>query len=76
MVKTKTVTFNMPVELHWQLKVLVGSKKMSRFVCDAVQERISDQKKQLRAAYLEARMDSKRESAIHEWRITEGENWQ
>ncbi|MBI1976210.1 MAG: hypothetical protein HYS56_01735 [Candidatus Omnitrophica bacterium] len=76
MVKTKAVTFNMPVELHWQLRVLVGPKKMSRFVCDAVKERISDQKKRLRDAYLAARQDSRREKAIDEWKITEGENWQ
>ncbi|GEM_PF-4342076 len=74
--KTKTVTFNMPVDLHWQLRVLVGPMHMSQFVCGAVREKISEAKKKLRYSYMKAEKDRKRTAAIHEWNITEGENWQ
>lgn len=73
--KTRAVTLSMPVELHWQLRTLVGAKKMSRFVCNAVREKISDEKDHLRHAYRQAEKDRSRKKTIGEWSLTEGEYW-
>ena len=74
--KTKSVTFNMPVELHWQLRTLVGHKKMSQFVCEAVRGKISEQEKKLKNSYIDAQKEQERNRVIEEWKLTEGEHWQ
>ncbi|MBI4352912.1 MAG: hypothetical protein HY593_03205 [Candidatus Omnitrophica bacterium] len=72
---TKAVTFSMPVFLHHQLQLLVGRSKMSQFVCEAVQEKISEEKKRLRKAYMDAKGDSERNKTLKEWSLTEAEGW-
>ena len=71
----KAVTFNMPVEVYQQLRLLVGPKKMSRFVSHAVQKMLSEEKHKLEHAYKEAENDKERKKSIKEWHVTEGENW-
>jgi len=72
----KHVTFNMPVSLHHQLRVFVGTNKMSKFVCAAVQDKLAEERRRLRQAYMEAEKERNRKETLDEWKITEGEGWE
>jgi hypothetical protein len=71
----KIVTFNMPVTLHNHLKLFVGNKKMSKFVAEAVQDKIRKMETNLKDAYLSANNDNIRNQEIKSWENTEFEDW-
>ncbi len=72
---TKPVTFNMPQALHQQLRIFVGPNKMSRFVCQAIGEKMLHEKKKLKEAYLEARGDVSRQRTSRDWDLLDTESW-
>ncbi|MBI1870405.1 MAG: hypothetical protein HYS07_04340 [Chlamydiae bacterium] len=73
--KMRTVTFLMPAFIHQQLRLLVGPKKMGRFISQAVLERLSEEQKQLRQFYIKAEKDKTRKKVISEWSRIEAEHW-
>ena len=71
----KIVSFNMPVSLHNHLKLFIGNKKMSRFVVEAVQEKMTKMEQELKSAYLSSNNDKKRNQEIAVWEDTDLEGW-
>ncbi len=73
--KKISVTFSIPVELNNMLHSMIDRRKLSRFVAQALEHALSEQKQALKEAYLQASKDPDRLRTIKEWEELEGEGW-
>lgn len=74
--KKTNVTFSMPLETHRLLQSLVGKRKMSSFVTDAVDKALETKMEALKQAYIEADSDPDRKKAVKEWSALDVEGWE
>ncbi len=74
--KKINVTFSLPSETHKLLRSLVGQRKMSSFVSEAIKQALNEKKDHLKAAYIEAEKDPDRKKSIEEWDALESEGWE
>jgi len=73
--KKISVTFSIPVELNNMLHSMIDRRKLSRFVTQALEHALNEQKQALKEAYLQASKDPDRLKTIKEWESLEGEGW-
>ena len=65
----------MDEELYRSLKRAAGNRGMSRFIAEAVRERLRDTEKRLRDEYSEAENDLDRQEIVKDWDAVDTEGW-
>ena len=65
----------MEEELYRRLKMAAGSRGMSRFIAEAVREKLRDSESRLREEYQAAENDPGRQEIVKDWDAIETEGW-
>jgi len=75
--KTVNQTFSLPTDLSAELHAYVKHREMSRFVADAVRDKLKSKKEELSKAYRMANKDAgQKEAAEWEGTLADGaDNW-
>lgn len=71
--KTLSVTIN--DDLYNVLKHSIPARKISKFVCEALADKLEQKNQTLYQAYLEASQDQDRESELQDWDHASLESW-
>ncbi|MBX9696520.1 MAG: hypothetical protein K2X53_00370 [Alphaproteobacteria bacterium] len=71
----RTLSVTISDALYTNLKRSVSSQKISKFVSEAVSEKLTKKKEALYQSYLEASQDTEREKEIKDWDSLSVENW-
>ena len=71
----RTMSVSMDEELYRSLKRAAGNRGMSRFIAEAVRERLRDTEKRLRDEYSEAENDLDRQEIVKDWDAVDTEGW-
>ncbi|MBA3954613.1 hypothetical protein H0X48_04820 [Candidatus Dependentiae bacterium] len=74
--KTKNVTFSIPINLINTLHSRVNKRELSRFVVKALQKALEEEAITLKAAYSDANNDADRLEALEDWQNLDSESWQ
>jgi hypothetical protein len=69
-----TISVILTDTLYNKLKAIIPNKKISKFVAQAVEEKLSEEP--LYKAYAEAYKDKDRNKEINLWNNIDGEHWQ
>jgi metal-responsive CopG/Arc/MetJ family transcriptional regulator len=69
------MSVSMDEELYRSLKRAAGNRGMSRFIAEAVRERLRDTEKRLRDEYSEAENDLDRQEIVKDWDAVDTEGW-
>jgi len=72
----RTLSITMSDDLYDSLKHAVASRKISRFVREAVAEKLNKKREILYQAYLEASYDVEREKELNDWDSISVEAWE
>ena len=67
--KKINVTFSLPEDTHKKLQSLVGRRKMSAFVAQAIDKELEKQVHALKQAYIEAEADVGRQKVVNDWAV-------
>ncbi len=73
--KKINVTFSLPKETVDLMQGLIGRRKLSSFVSEALKKALEEKVEELRNAYIEANTDPDRQETIKAWSKIDGENW-
>ncbi|OJW49134.1 MAG: hypothetical protein BGO67_11265 [Alphaproteobacteria bacterium 41-28] len=65
----RTLSITISEDLYDNLKHTVSSRQISKFVSEAVKEKLCKKNEELYQAYLEASQDLEREQELKEWDI-------
>jgi hypothetical protein len=68
--KTINQTFSLPSASSEALHAYVKRREMSRFVAEAIEDKLKAKKEKLRQAYLIANEDAGQLEATHDWEVT------
>lgn len=71
----RTLSITMSDDLYAILKHTVASRKISKFVSDAIAEKLDKKRELLYQAYLEADHDIEREKELKDWDAVSIESW-
>ena len=71
----KTMSVSIDDRIYSALKRAAGPRGMSRFIADAVKERLALADKKLVAEYREAALDADRLAAEKDWETTDVDGW-
>ena len=71
----RTLSVVLADDLYDRIKHSVPSRKISKFVSEAVEVKLQDQTNKLYNAYLEASKDRDREEDLEEWDTINVESW-
>ncbi|MCX5921727.1 MAG: hypothetical protein NTX86_00120 [Candidatus Dependentiae bacterium] len=76
--KTKNITFSLPIELVSLLQASVGKRELSKFATQAIKKALEEKNKSLKSAYAAANEDPDRIRAIKDWESldSESEGWE
>lgn len=74
--KKVNVTFSIPPEIHKLLKSLIGQRKMSSFVAEAIKKALEQKKRLLEHAYIEAEQDKATQKELKDWDALDVEDWE
>ncbi len=72
----RTLSITMQEELYYRLKRLVPQRQVSKFVTQAVEEKLDEKREELYNSYREAYQDQDREAEIKVWSAVDVETWQ
>ena len=72
--RTLSITIN--DDLYNSLKHTVPARKISKFVSEALVEKLAQKREKLYKAYLEASQDEDREADLHVWDHLSVESWE
>ena len=76
MIKTMhTISVILNDNLYQKLKAIVPNRKISKFVAEAVNEKLSQKSAALHKAYMEAYKDKDRNKECKLWDDISGEDW-
>lgn len=73
--KSRNITFSMPIELINKLQSITRKRQLSKFVVRALEKAIEEENQSLRAAYIAAEQDEDRLKTIQEWSVLDFEDW-
>ncbi len=73
--KKVNVTFSIPSDTHKLLHSLVGQRKMSLFVTQAINDALQEKTELLKKAYAQAENDPDRNETISDWSALDLEDW-
>lgn len=73
--KTKNVTFSMPIELVNSLHAKVGKRDLSKFVCQTIEKALAERANKLKSAYAEANEDPGQNEVSEDWKFVDNEGW-
>lgn len=73
--KKTNVTFSIPREIVELMQGLVGRRKMSSFVAEAINKALEEKVAALKEAYAQANVDPDRAEVIKDWAAIEGDGW-
>lgn len=68
--KTVNQTFSIPKEVAHELHVYIKRREMSRFVSEAIVNKLESKKKELRQAYIAMSRDESQSKTMKEWEGT------
>ena len=71
----RTISITISDDLYYSLKHSVSSRGISKFVSEAVKEKLSQKEDALYQAYLEGSKDEEREKELKEWDVLNVEGW-
>lgn len=74
--KTKNVTFSIPLDLIDTLQRTVGRREMSKFVAKAVEKALKEKLKKLAAEYAASENDPDVQEVIEDWKALDVEGWE
>ncbi len=74
--KKINATFSIPEEMHKRLQSVIGQRKMSNFVVQAIDEALAKKAASLRSAYEAAEKDPARQEVLNDWKVFDGEGWE
>lgn len=74
--KMRTLSVTISDDLYNCLKHAVASQKISKFVSEAVTEKLNKKREDLYQAYLEASQDPEREKDLKDWDTISIEAWE
>lgn len=74
--KTKNITFSLPIDIVELLQAFVEKQKMSQFAAQALRNALIEKKESLKAEYKEANKDPDRLKTIDEWRHLDIAGWE
>lgn len=74
--KKINVTFCLPAEIQERLYSLVGRRKMSSFVAQAIHKALNEKMEALKQAYAQAEQDPDRKITLEDWNSLEPEDWE
>lgn len=74
--KTKNVTFSLPIDIVEQLQMFIEKQGMSQFAASALEKALTEKRNALRAEYIEASKDPDRLKTIEEWKHLDAEGWE
>lgn len=74
--KTKNVTFSLPIEVVNLLHAKIGKRELSKFATRAIQKALTEEVDRLRAAYAAADKDPDRLETINDWASLDNEEWE
>ncbi len=69
-------TFSIPEETSKLLHAVVGQRKISSFVTQAINDALAKEVDGLREAYKLAEKDPARQEVIDDWKVLDGEGWE
>jgi len=72
----RTLSITISDELYNALKHTASPRQMSKFVSEAVKEKLRTKNEELYLAYLEASLDQEREEELKEWDTLSLEGWE
>jgi len=72
----RTLSITISDELYNALKHTASSRQISKFVSEAVQEKLRTKNEELYLAYLEASLDQDREEELKDWDPLSLEGWE
>jgi len=72
----RTLSVTISEDLYDALKHTVSSRQISKFVSEAVKEKLSKKNEELYLAYLAASLDQEREKDLKEWDALSMEEWE
>jgi hypothetical protein len=73
--KKLNVTFSIPQETIDLMHGLIGRRKLSAFVTEALNNALKEKEEELQRAYAEANVDPDRRETVQDWSSIEGEAW-
>ena len=71
----QTISIILNDSIYMRLKQIVPNRKVSKFVAEAIEEKLEDKTGALLSAYKEAYADTAREKEAKIWDVVDGENW-
>ncbi len=74
--KTKNMTFSLPVDLIDQLRVVNRGKGFSKFVVATLEEAVKKEIAILKIQYMAANNDSDTQETISDWSALDAEEWE
>ncbi|MEQ9116395.1 MAG: hypothetical protein RLN62_06330 [Rickettsiales bacterium] len=69
----KTISITVDENLYYSLKKQVPAGKLSKYVSDAIKNKISANQENLALAYKEANQDKERNKTIEDWKSIDAE---
>lgn len=73
--KTKNMTFSLPIDVVNQLNSTIGKRELSKFAAQALKRALKEKNDSLRAAYAEANSDPGQIEVSEDWRALDNEGW-
>ena len=74
--KKVNVTFTIPLEINKLLHSIVGRRKISSFVAQALHNALKEELEVLKKAYEQAEQDPDRRALIKDWDAIDIEGWE
>ncbi len=71
----KVMSVSVEEDLYRALKAVAGPRGMSRFIAEAVRDKLSESRRALEAEYAEAAGDRRRQEELADWDAIAGEGW-
>lgn len=71
----RTMSVVIPEDLYLELKKAAGPRCMSRFISDAVRQRLRRKRPRLEDEYAAAEKDRRRQQELKDWDAISGEGW-
>jgi metal-responsive CopG/Arc/MetJ family transcriptional regulator len=71
----KIMSVSIDEGLYRRLKIAAGNRGMSRFIAEAVREKLRDSESRLIEEYRTAQNDPDRQQIVEDWDAIEAEGW-
>lgn len=74
--KTKNVTFSIPLELVQSLQANINKRELSKFAAEALKKALKERMNSLKQAYADANNDPGQKEISEDWSSLDNEGWE